>query len=64
MTGDINYIVSEEGFLLITVPLDQDHGLSGSGKSNIVASSGGFIQIPESGVAFGLNVIRPKGKGK
>lgn len=63
MTGDIGYSV-EGDLLTITVPLNQDHGPSGSGKSNIVASSGGFIQIPESGVAFALNVIRSRGKGK
>ena len=59
MTGDIKYTVSG-GVLTITVPLDQDHGPSGSGKSDIVASSGGFVQIPESDLAFGLNVVRPR----
>ena len=61
MTGQLEYAV-KDGVLTITVPIDQDHGPSGSGKSNIVASSGGFIQVPEHGIEFGLNVIRPKGR--
>lgn len=63
MIGDMGFAV-EDGVLTIKVPLEQNHGLSSSGKSTIVASSGGFIQIPEAGIAFGLNVIKPKGKGK
>lgn len=63
MTGDVEFGVIDNT-LVIKVPLNQDHGLSGSGKSNIVASSGGFIQISEAGVAFGLNVIKPKVRGK
>lgn len=46
--------------LVIEVNLDQDYGLSKSGKSIIVASSEGFIQVPEANIAIGLNVTKPK----
>ena len=61
MTGDIKFTI-EEGTLVLRIPLSQDHGLSGSGKSTIVASSGGFVSVPGEDVQFGLNVIRPKKK--
>lgn len=42
----------------VTFELDQDFGQSGSGKSTIVASTGGNVEIAP-GVMMGLNVYRP-----
>lgn len=49
--------------LIIEVDINQSFGLSGSGKSIIVASTGPFVQVDGAGVeglAFGLNVTRNK----
>lgn len=45
--------------LILEVDLDQDFGPSSTGKSNFVATTGGFIKIEsEPGVSYGLNVVR------
>ena len=50
--------------LVITIPdIQKDYGKSSSGKTNMVASTEGFVQVPDTGVdglAFGLNVTRAK----
>lgn len=55
---NINYEV-KGNTLTITVDLSQDHGLSKSEKSNIVASSEGIKPLDGTdGVQFGLNVFK------
>jgi hypothetical protein len=50
--------------LVISVDLAQTFGLSGSGKSVIIASTGGNIAVPGHGdVKMGLNVYRPNPVG-
>ena len=51
----------EKGKLVITVDLTKDFGLSKTGKTKIVASSGGFSGVGEDGQKFNLTVIGPKG---
>lgn len=43
--------------LVIEVDLTQDFGPSKSGKTNMVASTSGFIQVAP-GVSLGLNVVK------
>ena len=47
--------------LVITIDLSKAFGLSGSGKSVIIASTGGNIEVPgREEVKIGLNVYRPQ----
>ena len=47
--------------LVIRVDLTKEYGLSGSGKSVIIASTGGNIAVPgREEVKIGLNVYRPQ----
>ena len=46
----------DDDILTIVIDTKQDFGKSSSGKSNVVASSEGFIW--ENGVGVSLNVIR------
>ncbi len=47
--------------LVIRVDLRQSYGLSSSGKSVIIASTGGNIAVPgREEVKIGLNVYRPQ----
>ena len=51
----------EGNTLLIAVDLSQTLGLSSSGKSEIVATTGGNVGIPgREEVKVGLNVYRPR----
>lgn len=53
--------------LVITVDLTQNHGPSSSGRSVIVASTGGTVYLDDEGfpgVGIGLNVFKTKGKEK
>lgn len=45
--------------LTITVDLKANQGTSKSGKSNIIDSTHGFVNIDEK-ISFSLNVIRKK----
>jgi hypothetical protein len=50
----------EESILVIQVDLNQSFGLSASGKSEIIASTGGNVSVPGcEEVKVGLNVYRP-----
>lgn len=52
-----SYEVTEKGILTITVDLNVTQGKSTSGKSMIIASSGGNQQVPGGeGAIVGLNV--------
>jgi hypothetical protein len=47
--------------LVITVDLTQEVGVSSSGKSVIIASTGGNVSVPGfEDVKVGLNVYRPQ----
>jgi hypothetical protein len=49
--------------LVITIDLTKNFGLSGSGKSLIIASTEGNISVPgREDVKMGLNVYRPQAK--
>lgn len=45
--------------LLVEVDLSQDFGLSGSGKSIVIASTEGNKPVGKGGIKIGLNVYRP-----
>lgn len=47
----------EKDILTITVNLKERHGPSTSGKTEIIASSGGNTDIGKDGIKFGLNVF-------
>jgi hypothetical protein len=50
--------------LIIIVDLNQEFGLSSSGKSITVASTEGNVAIPNrEEIKIGLNVYKPKPKG-
>lgn len=50
--------------LIIVVDLDQEFGLSSSGKSITVASTEGNVAIPgREEIKIGLNIYKPKPKG-
>ena len=51
----------EGSILVIQVDLNQSFGLSASGKSEIIASTGGNVSVPGcEEVKVGLNVYRPR----
>ena len=50
--------------LIIVVDLNQEFGLSSSGKSITIASTEGNISVPgREDVKVGLNVYKPRPKG-
>ena len=52
----------EHGKLTLTVDLTQDLGPSASGKSIIIATTAGNVDVPSvDDTKFGLNVYRKKG---
>lgn len=47
--------------LIITIDLNEKGEPSKSGKNNVVATTGGLVEIPESGGKLGLNfIVKPK----
>ena len=49
--------------LTITIDLAKQFGISGSGKSQIIASTGGNVSVPgNEAVKIGVNVYRPVGR--
>lgn len=55
----------EHGKLIVTVDLSQELGSSASGKSVIIATTEGNIDVPGvPDVKFGLNVYRKKERFK
>ncbi len=53
----------QNGILVIRVDLSQSFGPSSSGKSIIVASTGGNVAIPgREEMKVGVNVYRPLGR--
>lgn len=50
-----------EGTLVITIDLNQELGTSASGKSVIIATTGGNVPVPGyENIKIGLNVFRPQ----
>ena len=56
-----NIEMSVEGNkLILTIDLSQQFGISGSGKSTIIASTGGNVSLPgNESIKVGVNVYRP-----
>ncbi len=55
----------EHGKLVITVDLATELGPSASGKSVIIATTGGNVDVPEApDIKIGLNVYRKKERFK
>ena len=48
-----------DGKIIITIDSTADYGLSSSGKSRTVASTGGFIPVPGTNVKLNINAIKP-----
>jgi len=58
-------VKTEHGKLVITVDLAQEQGPSSSGKSIIIATTEGNVDVPGAAdVKFGLNVYRKKERFK
>lgn len=48
--------------LTLVIDLKEEQGLSGSGKSTIVATTSGNVKLPgDSGVTLGINAYRRNG---
>jgi ABC-type dipeptide/oligopeptide/nickel transport system ATPase component len=61
MTTDNIEVKVQGTTLVITVDLRKEYGLSGSGKSVTVASTGGNVPVPgREDLRVGLNVYRPQ----
>ena len=61
MTTDNIEVKVQGTTLVITVDLRKEYGLSGSGKSVTVASTGGNVSVPgREDLRIGLNVYRPQ----
>lgn len=59
--GDNVQAEIQDNILILSIDLTQNFGLSGSGKSEIIASTGGNVSLPGLGeVKIGLNVYRPR----
>ena len=50
----------EHGKLIITVDLTKELGPSSSGKSVIIATTEGNVDVPDTDVKIGLNIYRKK----
>lgn len=48
-----------DGKIIITLDAGADFGLSSSGKSRTVASTGGFIAVPGTAIKINVNAIKP-----
>ena len=55
-------LTTKGNILTITVDLSESHGDSKSGKTTMIASSSGNVQVPDSDAVIGLNVYRKKEK--
>ena len=54
----------EDNKLVIVVDLNQEFGLSSSGKSITVASTEGNVAVPgREEIKIGLNIYKPRPKG-
>jgi ABC-type dipeptide/oligopeptide/nickel transport system ATPase component len=61
MTTDNIEVKVQGNTLVITVDLSKEYGLSGSGKSVTVASTGGNVPVPgREDLRIGVNIYRPQ----
>ena len=62
---NVKITFNEDGILTIEVDLTKEHGLSGSGKNIIIASTGGNIPLAEpfENCKVGLNLYKAKRDG-
>jgi hypothetical protein len=57
---NVHFEVTEDRQLVITIDLCQEVGGSSSGKSTIIATTGGNVPVPGyEDMKIGLNVYRP-----
>lgn len=47
--------------LTLTIPLSKGT-LSSSGKSLVLATSSGFVKVPDTDISYSVNVIKKRGK--
>lgn len=59
---NISYSVDAKGIVTLTIDTKQRHGESASGKSTVVASTGGNMTLPGTDVVFGINAYVKKPK--
>ena len=63
MVGQNIEMSLEGNKLTLTIDLSKQFGISGSGKSHIIASTGGNVSVPgNESVKIGVNVYRPVGR--
>lgn len=64
----VKYAVTGKGkdaVLTVTIPLNQDHGFSSTGKSKVVGTTGGAIEVPgHPDVFLSVNVNKRVPKGQ
>lgn len=59
-TKGVNAKLSADGKkLTIEIDMTKNYGLSGSGKNEIIASTGGNQPIPNTAARIGLNLYQP-----
>jgi hypothetical protein len=50
--------VDKKGILTITVDTTKSQGMSASGKTEIIGTTSGNVEVEDSGVFVGLNVYK------
>ncbi len=56
---NVEMSMSKDGILTIKIDTKQTHGLSGSGKNTIIATTGGNMEVPETdGIKIGINCYK------
>jgi ABC-type taurine transport system ATPase subunit len=61
MSKETNTTITLDGDdIVIRVNRSKVLGPSKSGKTNLVASTGGFVAVPGSNISLSLNVCQPK----
>lgn len=57
--GDnLEFTLTDKGILTLTIDLNEEQGVSSSGKSKIVSTTGGNQQVPGSNITVGINAYR------
>lgn len=56
---NVEMSMNKEGILIIKIDTKQTHGLSGSGKNTIIASTGGNVTVDGTdGIKIGINCYK------
>jgi hypothetical protein len=50
--------MGDKGILTITVDTNKSQGMSASGKTEIIGTTSGNVEVEDSGVFVGLNVYK------